>query len=163
MSGISETIIRLRVEKGWTQQEFADRLFVSRSLVAMWERGTRKPDFLIVERMAKLFGITVEVLIPDNHYVYYSQDELSAFENEIKDLFECETGVQETNEHLAAVLNSFISQLSKKSRIIFTSRYLLMKTCKAIGKDLGMSETSVRTKLFRLRNEMKNFCKEKRK
>ncbi len=163
MSGLSETIIRLRTEKGWTQQEFADLLIVSRSLVAMWEQGTRKPDFLIVERMAELFGITVGELIPDDHYVFFSRDELSAFENEIKDLYDSGSGGQETNEHIAAVLNSFISQLNKKSRIIFTSRYLLMKTCRAIGDDLGMSETSVRTRLFRIRSELKEFCMEKKK
>ena len=81
MSDISETIIRLRKRKGWTQQELADFLFVSRSLVAMWEQGTRKPDYLSVERMADLFEITVGELIPDEHYVYFSQDELSTFEN----------------------------------------------------------------------------------
>jgi hypothetical protein len=43
----------------------------------MWEQGTRKPDFLIVERMAELFGITVGELIPDDHYVFFLQDELS--------------------------------------------------------------------------------------
>jgi transcriptional regulator with XRE-family HTH domain len=33
MTGVSETIIKLRTEKGWTQQELADRLIVSRSLI----------------------------------------------------------------------------------------------------------------------------------
>ncbi|MBR6934597.1 MAG: helix-turn-helix transcriptional regulator, partial [Clostridia bacterium] len=48
MAGVSETIVKLRTEKGWTQQELADRLIVSRSLVSMWELGIREPDLLSV-------------------------------------------------------------------------------------------------------------------
>ena len=163
MSDISETIIRLRKRKGWTQQELADFLFVSRSLVAMWEQGTRKPDYLSVERMADLFEITVGELIPDEHYVYFSQDELSTFENEIKSLFESESGEKDTNEHMAAVFNCFVSQLSKMNRAVFISRYLLMKTCRSIGDDIGRSETSVRNRLFCLRKEFNTFVRKRRR
>ena len=60
MAGASETIVKLRTEKGWSQQELADRLLVSRSLVSMWELGSRKPDRFSVERMADLFGVSAE-------------------------------------------------------------------------------------------------------
>ena len=56
MSKISEAIIRLRTEKGLTQQDLADQLLVSRSLVSMWELGERTPDILSVEKISELFG-----------------------------------------------------------------------------------------------------------
>lgn len=32
-------ISELRKEKGWTQQELADKLFISNKAVSKWERG----------------------------------------------------------------------------------------------------------------------------
>ena len=163
MTGVSETIIKLRTEKGWTQQDLADRLIVSRSLVSMWELGTRKPDRFSVERMAELFGVSSGDIVTDVSFVYYSQEELESIEKEIEEMTKSNSSENETNEYLAEIINSFISQLSRKNRTIFTSRYMLMKTCGAIGNDLGMSETSVRARLLRLRNELKDFYKERRK
>ena len=160
MAGASETIVKLRTEKGWSQQELADRLLVSRSLVSMWELGSRKPDRFSVERMAALFGVSAEDIISDNSFAYYSREELESIEKEIEEMTESDPNENETNEYRAAVINSFISQLSRKNRIIFTSRYMLMKTCRAIGNDLDMSEASVRARLMRLRNGLKDFYRE---
>jgi transcriptional regulator with XRE-family HTH domain len=159
MTDISETIIRLRTEKGWTQQDLADRLFVSRSLVAMWELGTREPDVLTVERMAEFFEVNVGDVIPDRRFVYFSFEEYETIKEEINEITKIDSFGDETRERQASVLNNFLSHLNRKNRIIFASRYLLMKTCKAIGNELGMSETSVRTRLFRLRNELKDFVR----
>ena len=163
MADVSETIIKLRTEKGWTQQDLADRLFVSRSLVSMWELGIRKPDRISVERMAELFGVKEGDIVSDTSFVYFSQKELGLIEEEIREIAENDANENETKEHRAAVINDFISRLSKKNRIIFLSRYLLMKTCKAIGADLGISEASVRSRLSRLRVGLKTFYKDKTK
>jgi transcriptional regulator with XRE-family HTH domain len=76
MTDLSETIIELRTEKGWMQQELADRLIVSRSLVSMWELRIREPDFLSIERMAELFGVKTGAIVSDRSFVYFSQEEL---------------------------------------------------------------------------------------
>ena len=44
MADAVKTIADLRAEKGLTQQELADQLAVSRSLVSLWESGARTPD-----------------------------------------------------------------------------------------------------------------------
>ena len=163
MTDLSETIIKLRTEKGWTQQELADRLTVSRSLVSMWELGIREPDLLSVERISELFGVKTGEIVTDTSFVYFSREELGSIEEEIKEMTESDPDENVTNERQTEILNSFLSHLNRKNRIIFTSRYLLMKTHKAIGDDFGMSENAVRTRLFRLRNELKVFYKERRK
>ena len=84
MTGISETLIKLRTEKGWTQHELADRLNVSRSLVSMWELGTRMPDYLTVEKIAGLFGVSVGDINPDRRFVYFSKEELETIEEDEK-------------------------------------------------------------------------------
>lgn len=49
-------IARLRKQKGWSQEELAERLHVSRSAVAMWESGKNMPTAAMAYEMALLFG-----------------------------------------------------------------------------------------------------------
>ena len=91
MDGGQRTInefIKLRTEKGWTQQDLGDRLFVSRSLISMWELGIRKPDRISVERMAELFGVKEGDIVSDTSFVYFSQKELGLIEEEIREIAE---------------------------------------------------------------------------
>ena len=41
VASISERIIQYQTEKGLTQDELANQLYVSRSLVSLWEHGKR--------------------------------------------------------------------------------------------------------------------------
>ena len=58
---------------------------------------------------------------------------------------------------LKEAINRFLRELSKKDRLIFVKRYWYMSPSKDIAKDLGVSDSYVRLKLFRLRNEFKEF------
>lgn len=49
----------LREEKGWTQAELGEKLFVSDKLVSKWERGESVPDTDTVVRLAELAGKSV--------------------------------------------------------------------------------------------------------
>ena len=48
---------RLRHEKGWSQEEFADRAGIHRTYVSDLERGARNPTIEVVERLAKPFKV----------------------------------------------------------------------------------------------------------
>lgn len=43
---ISKNIRRLREEHNFTQQQLADKLYVSRQTVCRWENGSRCPDLI---------------------------------------------------------------------------------------------------------------------
>ena len=58
-----EALRRLRVEKGLTQQQLANRLFVDRSSVAHWESGRRVPDAMLRSRIAEALQVDVSVLL----------------------------------------------------------------------------------------------------
>jgi transcriptional regulator with XRE-family HTH domain len=58
-----ETIKTLRSNKNLSQQQLADKLFVSRSSVANWESGRRKPDLVLILRLANIFNIDPSMLI----------------------------------------------------------------------------------------------------
>lgn len=56
-------IAALRKEQGLTQQELADRLFVSNKAVSKWERGQSLPDIALLEPLAQCLGVSVAELL----------------------------------------------------------------------------------------------------
>ena len=60
---ISNRIIRLRKQKGWSQEELAEKLDVSRQSVSKWESGTSVPDLTRILQMSELFGVTTDYLL----------------------------------------------------------------------------------------------------
>jgi len=52
----SETLRKLRTEKGLSQQALANKLFVTRPTVARWESGTRLPDAMMITRIAEVLS-----------------------------------------------------------------------------------------------------------
>lgn len=60
---LGQLIRRLRTEKGMSQQQLADSLFVDRSSVARWETGARVPETMILPRLARNLGVDPGVLI----------------------------------------------------------------------------------------------------
>lgn len=59
----------LREIKGWSQEELAKRLGVSRSKIGNYEQGTREPDFESLEAIADIFNCPVSYLVADSHPV----------------------------------------------------------------------------------------------
>lgn len=59
----------LREIRGWSQEELAKRLGVSRSKIGNYEQGTREPDFESLEAIADIFNCPVSYLIADSHPV----------------------------------------------------------------------------------------------
>lgn len=56
-------ILQLRKEKGWTQQEFANKIYVTDKAVSKWERGLSFPDIELLIPIAELFSISVLELL----------------------------------------------------------------------------------------------------
>ncbi len=54
-----KTIRQLREERGWAQLDVAIRLGVTVSTVSLWERGLRVPTLANLNRLARLFGVSV--------------------------------------------------------------------------------------------------------
>lgn len=52
----------LRAERGWSQQELADRLEVSRQSVNAIETGRYDPSLPLAFRIADLFGLAIEAI-----------------------------------------------------------------------------------------------------
>lgn len=59
------TVIRLRVRRGLTQQQIADRLNVSRRTVSYWECGHVMPPVRMLARYAQVVRAELVVRIPE--------------------------------------------------------------------------------------------------
>lgn len=56
-------IAQLRKEKGYTQRELADKLFISNKAVSKWETGASIPDTTLLIPLADLLDVTVTELL----------------------------------------------------------------------------------------------------
>ena len=59
----AETLKKLRAEKGLSQREMAEQVYVTRSTVARWESGSRLPDAVMISRLSKCLGVDVGTLL----------------------------------------------------------------------------------------------------
>ena len=62
----NEKLQELRKQKGLTQEELAEKLYVSRTAVSKWETGRGYPDISLLEPIAKCLGISITELISGN-------------------------------------------------------------------------------------------------
>lgn len=53
-------LLALRVEKGWSQQELAEMVDVSRQTIISLENGRYNPSILLAFRLARLFNLQIE-------------------------------------------------------------------------------------------------------
>ncbi len=60
---ISKTLKRLRSEKGITQEQLAEQLFISRQSVSSWENDRTQPDIEMLGKLSEVFEVSVEELI----------------------------------------------------------------------------------------------------
>jgi len=62
---LADKIIDLRKKNGWSQEELAEKLDVSRQSISKWESAQSVPDLSRVIRMAELFGVSTDYLLKD--------------------------------------------------------------------------------------------------
>jgi len=59
----AEILKKLRVEKGLSQRELANRMYVARSTIARWENGSRLPDAAMISRLAQCLDVDINTLL----------------------------------------------------------------------------------------------------
>ena len=64
---LADKIIDLRKKNGWSQEELAEKLGVSRQAVSKWESAQAIPDLGRVLAMADLFSVTTDSLLRDEN------------------------------------------------------------------------------------------------
>lgn len=93
---IAHNIKCLRKQNEWTQEELAEKLMVSRSVITKWENNTGIPDISSLIKLSSVFDITLdhiagnhsfhEDLLKDFKRIYSSKSR--SFDDEVVDLVE---------------------------------------------------------------------------
>lgn len=65
----------LRKERGLTQEELANMLFVSRTAVSKWETGRGIPSMDSLQMIAKLFNISIDSLLSADEIIMVAKNE----------------------------------------------------------------------------------------
>ena len=58
-----ENLINLRKQKGWSQDDLANNLNLSRQAISKWENDTSKPDLDNIKKISKIFSVTIDDLL----------------------------------------------------------------------------------------------------
>lgn len=56
-------IATLRDKQGWTQEELAKRLGISRAALSHYEKNRREPDYETLTKLADLFHVSIDFLV----------------------------------------------------------------------------------------------------
>lgn len=63
---LAEKIIRLRKQVGWSQEELAEKMDVSRQSVSKWESTNSIPDLKKVIMLSSIFDVSIDYLLKDD-------------------------------------------------------------------------------------------------
>lgn len=81
---LADKIIENRKKKGWSQEELADKLGVSRQSVSKWEGAQAVPDMKKIVLMSEIFGVSTDYLLRDD-IVIADTDETAPVDRGLED------------------------------------------------------------------------------
>ena len=84
-----EKLQNLRKEKGLTQEQLAEALFVSRTAISKWESGRGYPNIESLKAISKLFSVTVDELLSSDTLLTIAQRKESHTFDLIFGLLDC--------------------------------------------------------------------------
>ena len=75
----NEKLQELRKGKGLTQEELAEKLFVSRTAISKWESGRGYPSIDSLKEIARFFSVTIDDLICSDEMISVAENEKREF------------------------------------------------------------------------------------
>lgn len=73
-----EKLAQLRKARGWTQEELANRLYVSRTAVSKWESGKGYPNIDSLKALARTFDVSIDTLLSGEELLSVAEGERNA-------------------------------------------------------------------------------------
>lgn len=82
----NEKLQDLRKQKGLTQEELAERLYVSRTAVSKWESGRGYPNIESLKAIANFFSVSIDVLLSGDEVLTIAEEDQKEKETHFRDL-----------------------------------------------------------------------------
>lgn len=83
---LNHKIQELRKQKGITQEELAESLYVSRTAISKWESGRGYPNIDSLKAIAKFFGVTIDELLSGDELLTIAEEDTKQRETLFRDL-----------------------------------------------------------------------------
>lgn len=153
---LGDKIKTLRKQSRMSQNELAEKLYVSRTLVTKWESGRRYPQRDVLEKMAAVFGLSYDEFIKDDRAAIDAREELSEDLDDGSDE-EGSGGDEALVKAMADKISGFLRTLPASERKIFIRRYYYYDTVDTISASEGKAADIVRTTLSEIRLRLINY------
>ena len=82
----NEKLQELRKQKGITQEELAESVYVSRAAVSKWESGRGYPSIDSLKALSKFFTVTIDELLSSDEVLAIAEQDNKKKEKRIRDL-----------------------------------------------------------------------------
>ena len=82
----NEKLQELRKQRGLTQEELAEKLYVSRTAISKWESGRGYPNIESLKAIAKFFSVTVDELLSSGEVLTIAEENQKQTEKRFRDL-----------------------------------------------------------------------------
>ena len=82
----NEKLQELRKQRGLTQEELAEKLYVSRTAISKWESGRGYPNIESLKAIAKFFSVTVDELLSSGEVLTIAEEDNKRKEMRFRDL-----------------------------------------------------------------------------
>ena len=107
----NEKLQALRKQKGLTQEELADALYVSRTAVSKWESGRGYPSIDTLKDISVFFNITIDELLSGSELLNIAENDNKQKQNRFRDVV---FGLLD----VSAVLFFFVPFFAERSEVI---------------------------------------------
>jgi len=108
---LADKIIKLRKRLGWSQEELAEKVNVSRQSVSKWESANSIPDLNRIIMLAELFEVSTDFLLKDENETFESNSEVSS-----KDVSLHQVSIEEATKYVESKVE--ISSINTKGAIL---------------------------------------------
>ena len=82
----NQKLQELRKQKGLTQEELAEKLYVSRTAISKWESGRGYPNIESLKTIAKFFSVTLDELLSTDEVLTIAEEDNKRKEKHFRDL-----------------------------------------------------------------------------
>jgi transcriptional regulator with XRE-family HTH domain len=110
---IGEKIFYLRTSKGFSQEEMADELKISRQTISKWELGMAVPDTDKIVAISRMFKVTTDFLLFDE----YGIDNLSNLDRVVIKFLNCAKDMESISDELVEIAKDGVIDESEKVRL----------------------------------------------
>lgn len=107
MLNIGEKITQLRRHKNLSQQEFADQIGVSRTIVGNYERNINTPSIEVLLKIAKALDVNIDFLVGEGEFSSFDKDTVKRIED-------IERLDDDTRKHLFFLIDNIIQNFKTK-------------------------------------------------